>query len=254
MIPLYVIILSVIGGAINMTRKVPFFQKEGEESEFARPRFVSKVGKLTMTTGLYAFHRVLGTPLPGLPVAEPAAPATDTKAQLEPRTPDEGKEPENKKIETVPSFRDQAKATNDELESQMIQQIKRCGESDNTLTKIRELDQKMRGFFSLKGDDPLLGFNSYDDWFTSHPRLREMLHSNWRIELLNQYMYLLSAPFLAIVSYYILQLIVSNQVNEGAVVVVSFSVGLISEKIVSWILGIATGYVRDTGAKAAPTS
>ena len=32
-IPLYVIILSVIGGAINMTRKVPAFQKEGEESD-----------------------------------------------------------------------------------------------------------------------------------------------------------------------------------------------------------------------------
>jgi len=31
-IPLYVIVLSVIGGAINMTRKVPGFQKEGESS------------------------------------------------------------------------------------------------------------------------------------------------------------------------------------------------------------------------------
>ena len=36
-IPLYVIILSVIGGAINMTRKVPRYQREGEFSELATP-------------------------------------------------------------------------------------------------------------------------------------------------------------------------------------------------------------------------
>jgi hypothetical protein len=35
-VPLYVIILSVIGGAINMTRKVPGFQKEGEDSDFSQ--------------------------------------------------------------------------------------------------------------------------------------------------------------------------------------------------------------------------
>jgi hypothetical protein len=33
-------------------------------------------------------------------------------------------------------------------------------------------------------------------------------------------------------------------------VVLSFSVGLISEKIVSWILGIATGYMRTDTKKA----
>jgi hypothetical protein len=58
-------------------------------------------------------------------------------------------------------------------------------------------------------------------------------------------MYLISAPFLAIVTYYILDLLGLSK--QGVVVVLSFSVGLISERIVSWILGIATGYLRTDG-------
>jgi hypothetical protein len=62
-------------------------------------------------------------------------------------------------------------------------------------------------------------------------------------------MYLISAPFLAIVTYYILDLLGLSK--QGVVVVLSFSVGLVSERIVSWILGIATGYLRtDTGKTA----
>lgn len=62
-------------------------------------------------------------------------------------------------------------------------------------------------------------------------------------------MYLISAPFLAIVTYYVLDFLGLSK--QGVVVVLSFSVGLISERIVSWILGIATGYLRtDAGSSS----
>ena len=60
---------------------------------------------------------------------------------------------------------------------------------------------------------------------TCRPRLREILGGSWRVELLNQYMYLISAPFLAIVTYYTLDLLGLSK--AGVVVVLSFSVGLI---------------------------
>lgn len=66
------------------------------------------------------------------------------------------------------------------------------------------------------------------------------------MELLNQYMYLVSAPFLAIVTYYILDPLGLSK--PGLIVVLSFSVGLISERVVSWILGIAAGYMQSPKA------
>jgi hypothetical protein len=129
-------------------------------------------------------------------------------------------------------------------------QLQRNGETDTTLVQIRTLLSKMQELFkSRTTDEPLLKFNSFEDWAAGQPRLGELLRGSWRVELLNQYMYLISAPFLAIVTYYILDLLGLSK--QGVVVVLSFSVGLVSERIVSWILGIATGYLRtDTGKTA----
>jgi len=67
------------------------------------------------------------------------------------------------------------------------------------------------------------------------------------VELLNQYMYLISAPFLAIAAYYMLDL--AGLSKQPVLVLISFSVGLISERILSWLLSMATGYLRtDAGA------
>ena len=133
-----------------------------------------------------------------------------------------------------------------------MEQVKRSSEGDLTLGAIRKLVQQMRAIFdSRKADElPLLKFNSFEDWLGTHASLKELLGSNWRVELLNQYMYLISAPFLAIVAYYMLELL--GLTKQPVVVVLSFFVGLISEKIVSWILGIATGYLHtDTNGQAA---
>ena len=67
-----------------------------------------------------------------------------------------------------------------------------------------------------------------------------------RRELISNYMYLLSAPFLAIAVYYLLQLIATNTA-EPVLVLMAFSTGLVSDRIISRI----TEFAEDTlGAKA----
>ena len=227
-IPLYVIILSVIGGAINMTRKVPVFQKEGEESDFNLARPISRVG----TAVLNLTRRSGGT--------EDTPPDSTPPAAVVPPIP-----------EPDASAGEQAKKLDAQLDLLLTEQIQRNGQTDSTLTQIRSLVSSMQELYkSRKSDEPLLNFSSFEDWAASHPRLSLLLRGSWRVELLNQYMYLISAPFLAIVTYYVLDLLGLSK--QGVVVVLSFSVGLISERIVSWILGIATGYLRTDAATSSP--
>jgi hypothetical protein len=229
-IPLYVIILSVIGGAINMTRKVPGFQKEGEESDFSIVRPISSLGTAVMN-GIVNRGGEAATAAP-LTAADATHVATDDKV-----------DDQEKKSE--PPLQDQAATVDGLIDPLVVEQIKRNCETEIAVTKIGSLVLRMRELFKSKPpDERLLKFNSFEDWFGSHPRLREVLGSNWRVELLNQYMYLISAPFLAIVTYYIIDLLGLTKLGRGVLVVLSFSVGLISEKIVTWILGIASGYLR----------
>lgn len=245
-IPLSVIILSVIGGAINMTRKVPGFQKESEDADF--PIGATMQNPASAVGGLVRL-------ISGSQGQPPPAKATEVTLTIPdgantPLPAKEGGQDTEKKAE--PSLKDQAEGIDKEIDSRITDQVSRNRETEANVAKIRSLLPKMEDLFkSKKTDGPLFSkFNSYDDWLTSEPRLREMLGGSWRSELLNQYMYLISAPFLAIVSYYIIDLVGLNK--QGVVVVIAFSVGLVSEKIVSWILGIATGYM--TNPKNSPVT
>jgi hypothetical protein len=71
-----------------------------------------------------------------------------------------------------------------------------------------------------------------------------------RKQVIDQYMYLLSAPFLAIAVYYLLQ-IIANSVTEPVLVLMAFSAGLCSELIVGAIVSFAVRTLRGTDAKAA---
>lgn len=147
-IPLYVIILSVIGGAINMTRKVPGFQKEGEESDFSLARPISRVGtaviNLTRASGGAG-----GTP------AEPAPPPAASGGEKE--------RPEA-------SAEEQAEDLEAQLYLLLTAQIQRNGETDVALAQIRNLVSKMQELYKgRKSDEPLLNFNSFEDWAAGHP-------------------------------------------------------------------------------------
>ena len=84
------------------------------------------------------------------------------------------------------------------------------------------------------------------------PRLREQgridpkqaaVISEIRKELIDNYMGLISAPFLAIAVYYLLQVAATN-VAEPVIVVVSFATGFISHKIITAITAFASKTIR----------
>ena len=100
-------------------------------------------------------------------------------------------------------------------------QIQRNIDTAITVPKMQALVTQMQSLFATNTNPTLRGYSNFDEWYVSRPRLREILGGSWRVELLNQYMYLISAPFLAIVTYYILDLLGLSK--PGVVVVLSTS-------------------------------
>src|SRR5271165_5207152 len=163
-IPLYVIILSVIGGAINMTRKVPRFQQEGEASA---PSSEDSIRDMILTAGQALAGRTGGQTTP-----------SDTEAEA-------------KTTEREPTPEEQAQVIQDLLDPLVTEQVLRNCQTEATLNEIGRLVAQMQDLFKKSDSDTLLGFGSFEDWAASHPRVGQLLHSGWRIELLNQYMYLI---------------------------------------------------------------
>jgi hypothetical protein len=69
-----------------------------------------------------------------------------------------------------------------------------------------------------------------------------------RRQLVQNYMYLLSAPLLAIAMYYLLQ-VVADEVAQPVLVIMSFATGLVSDKVVGWMITFAEENLQ---AKPAP--
>lgn len=74
-------------------------------------------------------------------------------------------------------------------------------------------------------------------------KLQKQTVSGIRKELIDNYMGLISAPFLAIAVYYLLQIIATN-IAEPVLVVVSFAIGFVSDSIVTTITKFATEMVQ----------
>jgi hypothetical protein len=80
----------------------------------------------------------------------------------------------------------------------------------------------------------------------------EEASATWRTELLNQYMFLISAPFLAIATYYML--IGLNLTKVPVMVLMAFSVGLISESILRIITDTAVRFLHHQPSAASPAT
>ena len=167
-IPLYVILLSVIGGAINMTRQVPKFQEECEAQDNGLLRRVA--GKL--------LNRPPAVPTSSVGVNSWAA------------------------------------------SSQDVQETGAPGE-------VSPSDPTSKG-----------------------PEEMRVGSIGWRTELLNQYMFLISAPFLAIAAYYML--IGLDLMKVPVIVLVAFSVGLISEPILRTITDTAERFLQQSPSPTSP--
>ncbi len=269
-IPFFVIVLSMIGGAINMTRKVPRYKVRSDYLEISPARIAQQTWSSAASvvgSALGAVQTLVPTVVSlavtgALPIAKAAveAPEDQAKPGVDQNSGD-GKNapaPPGKDGPVVPP-EDQAAGLEDKIDALVKEQLIRRSAMNTCKEELNQLVQKMKDLFDTNAGNPdnppLLKFDTFEDWFAAHSRLRELLIDNWRVELLYQYMYLISAPFLAIIAYYILDLL-GLGAKQPVVVVLSFSVGLVSEKIVSWILGIATGYLRTNvgaGGKAAAT-
>jgi hypothetical protein len=197
-IPFYVFLLSILGGAINMTRQVPCLQRTMHEEE---SRSILTVGAGAIVDHFKAiFGR--GRAAEGLPAAVAASGAErggDSAA-------DEGAgEPAAESLEAV---------------SDAPPEGTKAG---------RPQAPSASSSAGSSGEGPP---GTGDERGT--PLEAEADHTmTWRKGLVDQYMYLLSAPFLAIVTYYLLVWLELTKVP--VLVLVSFSVGLISDKIVRLI-------------------
>jgi hypothetical protein len=68
-----------------------------------------------------------------------------------------------------------------------------------------------------------------------------------RRDLIANYMYLLSAPFLAIAVYYLL-LVLATEVSQPVLVVMAFATGLTADSIIAGIIGFAQKHLTQGGA------
>lgn len=159
-IPLYIIILAILGGAINMTRQVPAIQRKKVRQQ-----------ELGMADGI-VYH-------------------PDQLLQLMKGFFGKGRPTVRENGDAVPEKNDSKRA--------IIHQVKDKGIEDPT---------------------------------------------DWRENLINQYMYLLSAPFLGIVTFYLLNWM--DFTKKPVIVLVSFSIGLISEYILLRITETAKGILPES--------
>lgn len=85
------------------------------------------------------------------------------------------------------------------------------------------------------------------------PRGRNRRREHWRVGLLSNYMYLVSAPFLAVCAY---QLMIWTGVDTRTPIVVlaSFSVGIVSDPVLKKLTDIGYSFLRHRGQPSEPIS
>jgi hypothetical protein len=194
-IPFYIVILSVIGGAINMTRQVPTFQEKSESKEWS---FLTTIKErvASSVTHLLPSH---------------VAASSSVKQQLK----------EISMTETVETS----------VPNEVTSQLGKTSTNGNNpnVGNFRSVTTRP-GAIGHKDDEE----RRANDWEWA---------ASWRAGLMCLYMYLLAAPFLAIATYYLLDWL--GLVKTPILVLVSFSIGLISDKIVDAILGVASGLLSN---------
>jgi hypothetical protein len=220
-VPLYVIILSVIGGAINMTRRIPKYHEMADISLNEPLKPPKKVRRTVHQVG-----HVVSLVIRGL----------TQKSTSENKSADEVSNHDSIRSEKALEGAEQPSSGSEEKRSP-DDGIHAAGETreepeTNKMTKVKaegeRAEQKPEGGRQDRENDA-----------------GGLKH--WQRGLLSQYMYLISAPFLAIATYH-LCIWLSLKVVP-LFVLVSFSVGLISDQIVEAITDLVGGLLRSGANK-----
>lgn len=212
-VPLFVLVLSILGGAINMTRKLPALQKDASTIE------IGKACRRTLGNVAHAATSAVGQ-IANL--SKHLSPAKASQQALNTDNPDAGvvADPDRQAQKSPAGFF----APADDSHS---------AQSDASGTAVTGKDASVDPSHPVAPETP------------EQRLVRET--AEWREGLVTQHMYLISAPLLAIVVYYLL--IWLDMVKPAILVMVSFSVGLMSERIIKRILGIAEAVVEGGSGK-----
>ena len=207
-IPLYVFVLSIIGGSINMTRRLPQYQREAEELRLGLPiKFIRQVGG------------TLWTP------AVPSAAQEESRNSLRRTDEDVAQTSMRDGIEPGESRGDNSDGATEDSDA-----ASQPTDSGLSLYPDQPLEQHSGASAEKNGERHAV---SKTESVVLSPEQRS---AEWRQGLIMQHMYLISAPFLAIAVFYLLDWL--DLRKKPLLVLVALSVGLVSDKILRAILGV----------------
>jgi hypothetical protein len=250
-IPLYVLVLSIIGGAINMTRMLPIYQREAQ-TLFDPQAFLHHVGERVWMGTLGTLSSVArfsrgATDDAG---ADASAELSDAAAG----DADRGDASDRAEVPPSNSGQDGTNVT-------IVTAHPRAGDTASAEPEV-EVSLRQRTHDEAgdraAADDTSAGATAADATsrksqttkITVGPKVPAMtpgeLAAMWRQGLITQHMYLLSAPFLAIAVFYLLDWL--DLRKKALLVLASFSVGLISDKILSAILSVVEPVLKSAGS------
>jgi hypothetical protein len=226
-IPLYVLVLSIIGGAINMTRMLPIYQREAQT--LINPReWLRTVGGTVIAKGLG----------PAPPAASPSGPADGPSLTANASSSMAADAGTLVSILATPS---------DGADTSGPPAVKVAVTPARPNAAATELGPPLPPDFSSPSSD--LVAPERTTTVTAAPATTTQtpveVAAVWRQGLITQHMYLLAAPFLAIAVFYLLDWL--DMQKKPLLVLSSLSVGLTSDKILSAILSVVVPILGRSG-------
>ena len=245
-IPLYVLVLSIIGGAINMTRCLPAYQREAQ-GLLNPQQWLQTVGEVGQ--GVIKRFGDGATPTPEHP-GDPE----DTVATEEARRRSDSGQPAGEIEESLSQGDPVAETTDVRVMTEPTREHESVPPQPHVGVLVRQTSVPTHysphsehtqtagttGAVAIELDSGNQVIPSKTTTVTVAPLPIEMTPAEraarWRQGLITQHMYLLSSPFLAIAVFYLLDWL--DLRKKPLLVLASFSVGLISDQILSKILSV----------------
>ena len=198
-IPVYVLVLSIIGGAINMTRVLPAYQREGQSLDISPHRWLRRVGERLMKNERLseAFETVFAAgqapnPKSGEPRGDESASQRD----------EDGTETATfMVVATLGRNREAAQQSHVGMSGRQASAVALRADTE-TKPVAGHMDASSAGGGADAGSRTPEGKGHIEPKkLTAAERA-----AKWRQGLITQHMYLLSSPFLAIAVFYLLRL------------------------------------------------
>jgi hypothetical protein len=243
-IPVYVLVLSIIGGAINMTRVLPAYQREGQSLDISPHRWLRRVGERLMK------HERLSEAFETM-FAEGQAPNPKSgehrgDGSASQRDEDGTETATFTVVATLGRNREAAQQSHVGMSGRQASAAALCADTEKKPVASQTDASSAGGGADASSRTPEGKGHIGPKKVTAAERA-----AKWRQDLITQHMYLLSSPFLAIAVFYLLDWL--DLRKKPLLVLVSFSIGLVSDQILSKILSVVKPVLAPGDAEA-PTN